>query len=78
MKRRASKGREGPEYLVKWIGFDETQNTWEPEANLEGNLYLVQFKAKAGKTETSTDTWHTCTYFRSNRKSTVIFLTSRT
>lgn len=22
------------EYLVKWVGYDATQNTWEPEKNL--------------------------------------------
>jgi hypothetical protein len=49
-KTRVAKDGTTREYLVSWKGFDETENTWEPEANLEGNVYLAQFKAKAGKT----------------------------
>ena len=28
-------------YLVKWKGYDEAQNTWEPCANLENAQELV-------------------------------------
>lgn len=37
---RDKKGKK--EYLVKWVGFDEKGNTWEPEANLEGCSELVK------------------------------------
>lgn len=30
-------------YLVKWSGYDDKYNTWEPYSNLQ-NLYSVYFK----------------------------------
>ena len=32
-----------PEYLVHWQGYLHTENTWEPEANLEHNILLRIF-----------------------------------
>ena len=33
-------------YLVKWEGFDDTDNTWEPASNIpKNNLALVEFLA---------------------------------
>ena len=34
------------EYLVKWKGFDEQHNTWEPARNLCNNAILCLFKSK--------------------------------
>ena len=31
-----------PEYLVKWKGYDNYENTWEPIANLSGARRLVR------------------------------------
>ncbi|MGQ3285988.1 chromo domain-containing protein [Bosea sp. (in: a-proteobacteria)] len=34
------------EYLVKWTGYDDTYNTWEPEANLAGAPQILsRYKA---------------------------------
>jgi transposase InsO family protein len=35
-------------YLVKWLGYDETENTWEPETNLKNcRQLLAQYRRKA-------------------------------
>ena len=30
------------EYLVRWLGYDENEDTWEPEENLEACPEIVQ------------------------------------
>jgi hypothetical protein len=30
------------EFLVKWLGYDESENTWEPENNLSNCKQLLQ------------------------------------
>ena len=37
--RRTTKGG-GVEFFVKWVGYDESQNTWEPMSNLAGSETL--------------------------------------
>ena len=31
------------EYLVKWVGYPENQNTWEPKSNLTHCPELIQY-----------------------------------
>ncbi|KIW99342.1 uncharacterized protein Z518_11417 [Rhinocladiella mackenziei CBS 650.93] len=36
LKRRVMRGT--PQYLIKWLGYDDCENSWEPEANLSEEL----------------------------------------
>ena len=36
------------EYLVSWLGFDETHNSWEPEANLLDPQLLINWRGGGG------------------------------
>ena len=31
-------------YLIRWKGFDRSEDTWEPEANLKGTQALQDYK----------------------------------
>ena len=53
LERRA--GSVGDEYLVKWQGWTEEHNTWEPEANLAGCAELLSaFHASASAAASAT------------------------
>lgn len=48
LKSRKYKGKS--QYLVKWKGYHDEENTWEPEANLKNSKLLLQdFKEKQKK-----------------------------
>ena len=34
-------GQQVLEYLVKWVGYDQTECTWEPEDNLRNALEIL-------------------------------------
>jgi len=42
-------------YLIKWEGYDETENTWEPTKNLEGEPLAKEFERRLIAGELSED-----------------------
>ncbi|CAL8105491.1 unnamed protein product [Orchesella dallaii] len=47
---RKAKGSDGkPLYLIKWMGYSEDENTWEPEEHLSPGLVTAFHKREAGK-----------------------------
>ena len=36
------------QYLVKWVGYSEEENTWEPVQNLDCEDKIKQFEARNG------------------------------
>merc|ERR1712087_1102584 len=39
------------EYLIKWEGYPDSENTWEPQDNLDCPEIISAFEAKRGKKE---------------------------
>jgi transposase InsO family protein len=47
------------EFLVKWLGYDETENTWEPETNLTNcQQLLAQYRRKGPRSPEGTPRRH--------------------
>ena len=46
LARRRRHGRY--EYLLKWLNYDDSWNTWEPEENLSCPLLVAEFLARSG------------------------------
>uniref|UniRef100_A0A1I8AGP2 Chromo domain-containing protein n=1 Tax=Steinernema glaseri TaxID=37863 RepID=A0A1I8AGP2_9BILA len=43
LAKRVSEG--SVEYLLKWVGFDDSENTWEPLENIDADL-ITQFEIR--------------------------------
>ena len=44
MRRRKRKGKGETEYLIKWRGYDDSENTWESDKNIPEQLIKNFFK----------------------------------
>ncbi|UMM31022.1 hypothetical protein L5515_012669 [Caenorhabditis briggsae] len=42
--RRNKKSRKN-EYLIKWLGYDHTHNSWEPEDNINDDVAIADYFA---------------------------------
>ena len=60
-----SKGKMRREYLIKWAGYGDVHNSWEPEANIDKGLILDEYVQRL--VQATTDTPPAKTLRRSSR-----------
>lgn len=44
VKKRIRKGK--PEYLIKWVGYSDSENTWELEENIFAKELIEEYESK--------------------------------
>ena len=52
LKKRTKKNK--TEYLVKWVGWSEQHNSWEPRSNILDKNLIAEFEAEWSKSSRST------------------------